>query len=97
MDLSRRPRFHDFESRIGVRFQVTTAHGEDAGSWALDRCERLPPPALDDLADADCFTLAWSGSGDRGQSLYHFAAADGFTATLFAVPLSPDRMWVSIS
>jgi hypothetical protein len=97
MDQSCRPRFKDFESRIGTRFRVTTSAGDPAGEWSLDACELLPKPPLDILADADCFTLAWSDTGNRPQAVYLFEAADGFTATLFAVPVSNNRMWVTIN
>jgi hypothetical protein len=97
MDLSGRPRFKDFESRIGTRFQVKTSAGDAAGEWSLDVCELLPKPPLETLADVDCFTLAWSGTGNRPQAVYLFEAADGFTATLFAVPVSNNKMWVTIN
>lgn len=97
MDLSQRPRFRDFESRMGIRFRVRTPDGDPVGEWLLDACEWLPKPPLDALADVDCFSIGWSGSEYSPQALYEFESPDGFKTTLFAVPDSRDRMWVTIN
>ena len=97
MDLSQRPRFRDFESRMGIHFRVRKPDGSPVGEWLLDACEWLPKPPLDFLVHADCFALGWSGSENSPQALYEIESPDGFKSTLFAVPVSAHRMSVTIN
>ena len=97
MDLSGRPRLADFESRMGETFRVETVRGVAVGDWRLERCEELPRPPLQELAQVDCFALTFACGRSSDQGHYRVMAPDGFSALLFAVPIENDGMHVTIN
>lgn len=97
MDLTDRPRLADFQPRIGQEFRVETEAGGVVGTWRLDSCEPLPKPPVEELAEADCFTLSFACDQCVEQGYFFVTLPDGFKARLFAVPVAHDRMWVTIN
>lgn len=97
MDLSDRPRLADFKSRVAEVFRVEPEDGGGVVAWRLDSCEPLPKPPVEELAEADCFNLGFACERSIEQGFFRVTAADGFSARLFAVPIAPDRMWVTIN
>jgi hypothetical protein len=97
MDLNSRPRLSDFQPRVGESFHAEVEGGEEVGTWRLDSCEPLPRPPIEELAEADCFTLSFTCERSVEQGFFRVTLPDGFGARLFAVPVAPDRMWVTIN
>ncbi len=92
-----RPRFADFESRIGQAFIAATPEGHPAGSWTLAACRALPVPDLPQLAGRDCFSLTFRGMAAPPQGSYHLTAPDGHAVLLFAVPVAAEEMHVTVN
>jgi len=97
MDLTGRPRLTEFQPRVGEIFRVDPGDGGEVGTWRLDSCEPLPKPPVEELTEADCFTLAFACERSMEQGFFRVTSPDGFSARLFAVPIAPDRMWVTIN
>jgi hypothetical protein len=92
-----RPRLADFESRLGRAFTATTLDGQTAGTWTLAACKALPVPDLPQLAGRDCFSLTFHEVPVLPQATYQLVATDGYFAVLFAVPVAPGVMHVTIN
>jgi hypothetical protein len=92
-----RPRLADFESRLGQAFTATTLDGQAAGTWTLAACMALPVPDLPRLAGRDCFSLTFHDAPAVPQATYQLVAPDGYFTMLFAVPVAPGVLHVTIN
>jgi hypothetical protein len=98
MDLSGRPRFVDFESRLNQHFKVVAEDGTDAGRWQLLDCELLKTPPLEVLAGHECFILTFDAESRHWpQGTFRFSGPNGFETQLFATPGPHNRMQVTIN
>ena len=97
MDLTGRPRLAEFQPRVGAVFRVEAENGGEVGTWRLDSCEPLPKPPMEELAEADCFTLSFTCERSMEQGFFRVTAPDGLSERLFAVPIEHDCMWVTIN